>query len=321
METPLPENSSPDAPHDDAHAHAHAEQKYITVPNSTLNVERFFHGNFEEQQNVLGDIAQAPGSSEDWAALIAVHEAEHALDDHQNKIDEYFDSVGEDLREDRLPLYLSTTHAKEIESDISAARNLDGQIPDEVIQYWAANRILASTDRHMEYSMHKARGRDIDNPLFRSGEHDTGFHLDSYLQTGEIPDYFETTKTVNGFYDKTARYYADEMQERFEENGRGDAFQQHKSDLLETPNAAQTIDIVRRALNEAPPVYTPAQQIIAQRYIDNMEGTLGIEPQSMNEMAKKAEVELQEQLRHDTSPEDPNQSRSPNMPQHQPAIS
>ena len=54
------------------------------------------------------------------------------------------------------------------------------------------------------------------------------------------------------------------------------------------------IGIVREALRQEPPVYSPAEEIMAQRYIDNMQGTLGIQPQSMDDYIAVVDAKLEE---------------------------
>lgn len=98
--------------------------------------------------------------------------------------------------------------------------------------------------------------------------HDTGFHLDAYLQTEEMPDYFETTSTVNSFYNKTAQHHIDQTRAYFESKNQGDAFESFRDEIMHVPNPAETMSIITDALKQEPSIYTPAETIMAQRYLD-----------------------------------------------------
>ena len=234
-----------------------------------------------------------PGTLNEWVALVTAHETEHRADHGQQTVTNYmidrfnneFGDIGiyGTLMERAVDTSPISRHIKEIEADMAAYQSLDGVISQDVKDYWTALRmgdgVLQNTKGLL--AIRADRGADFTLSDDDVGKiHDTGFFVAEFEDTGELPDYVAMQADINSFYNKTV----DHMVQRAAPD------LQHyptvsyadMQGLAENLQLADMVDTVQDALNSDPPVYSPAEQIFAQRFIDSMTEELGIESGDMN---------------------------------------
>lgn len=223
-----------------------------------------------------------PGTNAEWAAVVTAHETEHLIDaakDRDPKIIPPEMRAVIELTNDTMsmmgPLQEMLSHLREIEADLSAVQAVDGQIMPEILPYWSAVRIGDSMINTMPQLLREKIPENenitMAPPTVRDN-HDTGYFVSEYLETGNIPDYFEMKSAMDGFYSKTADQYIAAAQAPLKEAG-----QPQTALRTLTPSLSDTVDLVQRTLAQDPPVYTPAEAQIAQKFVEGMTAQLGIE--------------------------------------------
>nr|MBI1228768.1 hypothetical protein [Cytophagales bacterium] len=245
----------------------------------------------------------APGTSREWALLIAAHEFEHAAGKGQRTIHDqaaqFFQNVQAYVQEnpDDEQAQIVAKHFDneyyqdqfkiqliEIESDLAAAQVTQGIVAPEIHEYWAALRVARSSSGNMSEALQQAHKNESGEDFYLCNvrdHHDTGFFLDHYLQTVEMPDYFEMQTNVSGFYLNTAQFIRDTIRTEMETRAVVEGFDGLDYKGIETPTASQIMTVIEQALHADTPVYTPQEQVIASRYLVNMREQLGVLPEPL----------------------------------------
>lgn len=277
---------------------------FCKIPGNNFNFQKI--SEFIRERSDLTDNLEymsAPGTSKEWALLITAHEFEHAAGHGQAIIHDQASQFFEDVRaraeanpDDAQAQIVADyfhfsgnrdrfeTQVIEIEADLAAVHITRDIISPEVHEYWAALRIADASQDNMREALNQAwdneNGQDFYLCSIRD-DHDTGFFIDHYLQTGEMPDYFEMQTNVSGFYFNTAQFMRDETRAEMEQRGLAEGFDALDRYAIDAPTAAQVVSVVQQALQADPPVYTPEEEIIASRYVENIAGQHGIKPEPL----------------------------------------
>ncbi len=261
----------------------------INWNNYRFDAELFFKRASSALNIGKQDLDPIPGTDKEWAFFIAVHELEHAGDHRQSSLENLASSIVSVLNSQKIRgvnEFDLRAHLKEIESDISAIDASKGLIDPAIPEYWAAHRIIVQDQGHMALAMEQAMKAEKGEAFYLNeivAQHDTGFFIDEYLQTGEKPDYMEIQTAVNGFYLDTAQFFRAQMREHFKALGQGDAFDALGAKDMPELTTGQQMTLVMQAMQADPPVYGPAEMQIAARYLENMR-TLGLEPEPLPDL-------------------------------------
>jgi|GEM_PF-5994595 len=224
----------------------------IYVPDETLDIsELMAQGRYADHI----DLENIPGTPQEWAELIAYHELEHVAQDGQKALDMYAQEHGLSAQ--------TKTLLSEIEADCGAFHALEDRISPEVLDHLVATRIVSG--------IYSAFDSSTDVNASANFTHETGFHLAEYHLTGEIPDFEHTQQSANGFYSTIYEKF-DDHKDLLEEQGADTlASYEFSKDL---PSLLGMVIEMR----DAGEFTDPAQEQIAQHFIDNIQGTLGVEP-------------------------------------------
>lgn len=239
-------------------------------------------GNTEIHRSLQQARNPPPGTNAEWAAVVTAHETEHLIDaakDRDPKILPPELRAVIELTGDTMSMMGTIqetfSHMREIEADLSAVQAVYGQVTPEILPYWGAIRIGDSMINTMPQLLREKIPENeniIVVPSAVRDNHDTGYFVSEYLETGNIPDYFEMKSAVDGFYDKTADQLIAAAQAPLKEAGQPQATLRTL-----TPSLSDTVDLVQRTLAQDPPVYSPAEAQIAQKFVEGMTEQLGIE--------------------------------------------
>lgn len=241
-----------------------------------------------ELEKIIGQpVKEMPGTSEQQTATIIIHEIEHALH-NQNNIDAYFKKVEDTIDENNcnnmgFSLQNNVIHARELEASLSAVNALKANVPENVLQYDAAYYIAKFHGNHMIDA--DIRHPISVNTMIGNNQYMTiGFQMHDYIKTGEIPDYFESTTTINSFFAKTRTLYNETFETALKDNG----LPSKEAVPHSGPTVPITLDLVQKALKTEPSPYTPAETQAAQTFIDAMQNDLGVKPQNVDATLKEA---------------------------------
>ena len=236
-----------------------------------------------------------PGTLNEWVALVTAHETEHRADDGQQTATNYMiQRLNEQIDSDSTIVYApmiekaadmspATRHIKEIEADMAAYQSLDGVISQDVKDYWTALRmgdgLLQNTKVLLRLRADKGADFTLDDDDVGK-IHDTGFFLAEFEETGELPDYESMQADINSFYNKTVDHMISRAAPELQSYPT--ASYMDMQSLRDNLQLSDMVDTVQDALKADPPVYSPAEQIFAQKFIDSMTEDLGIQPGDMN---------------------------------------
>lgn len=240
------------------------------------------------------DIKPVPGTPAQQAAAIIVHEIEHAVH-HQRTIENYFDKVDASIdkngcKDIGFSLENNVMHARELESVLSEVNALKDTVPKELFEYQAAYYIAKFHGNHM-VNANERHPVAVETPLRHNQYMTIGFQMHDYIQTGEIPDYAQSTMDVNQFFATTKSLYHDALQ---------DAGLQPR----DAPSTVSvTMSVVRQGLKDD--AYTPQEAHVAQVFLTAMGDDLGIKAQDIDSV--KMRIEEQSKLSSDGLNQDDSQ--------------
>ncbi len=259
---------------------ANASFKMIHLP-STDYVDGYFQNKIEEMTGLA--VKPAPGSAEEQAALIIVHELEHALG-QRDDLKQYFKDVENKINDKGcndlgFDIYGNRNHAAELESGLSEIHALRDAVPKALLEYHAAQYIALHHSDHMSKGGADRHAMSI-NPHYRSGEQymTMGFQMYDYVQTGEVPDYAQTTTDVSTFFEKTRALFDDAK----EMSGAA----KNPDVIMLEDHIPVTMGIVEQGLRDG--VYSPAEEQMAHIFLNTMGENLGIEKQSFDDAVRAA---------------------------------
>ena len=160
----------------------------------------------------------------------------------------------------------------EMDSSYAMVSSLSENIPRDVLEYYAAIDILAGHSELMDGAGHRGSIEVYEPHL------GVGYGTVEYLQTGEVPDYYSVISSLNGFYAKTEAAFNNTRDEAIEQNPT-------KEDQISgiEPTVPVILPVVHELLNADSPVYSEGETQIAQTFVDQMENSLGITPQSIEQ--------------------------------------
>lgn len=275
----------------------------VTLPDKDHNPTQYLKLS-DDLSKSLGDVKAFPGSAADFAAMISVHELEHLIT-RQQSVQQYLYDVVQGMGgkpSDYGVAYRNEDHLKEIESDLSVVHALKGQVHQDALQYFAAVRVVQSVEDSLSHALsHHQFGRG-ERAVGNTGQlhvghsHSTGFYVDKYIAEPNVKSqsvfFYDTTMDVNSFYDATSEYFFQELSDHFKTEKSFDEFQSYQTSPLglRPPNPAQMI--VNDCLEHDPPVYSAGARVIAERYLDNIAGTLGVKSQSFSTYKQDIEVQV-----------------------------
>lgn len=276
--TESPAMPSPEELEEAAFAYRESKTVMAFLPGENFSLM----GNTEIHRSLQQAKNPPPGTNAEWAAVVTAHETEHLIDaakDRDPKILPPEMRAVIELTNETMsmmgPLQETLSHLREIEADLSAVQAVYGQVTPEILPYWGAVRIGDSMINTMPQLLREKipenENINLVPPAVRDN-HDTGYFIAEYLETGNIAEYFETKSAMDGFYGKTADQYIAAAQAPLKEAG----LPQTTLRTL-TPSLSDTVDLVQRTLAQDPPVYTPAEAQIAQKFVEGMTEQLGIE--------------------------------------------
>lgn len=189
-------------------------------------------------------IRDFPGTDEELRAIIVLHELEHMT---TNQIEDYNNSNDEQYRRN--------TRIHEVDSDIAAVHNCEGIVSEESLDWFVDARLMRGVYEGVQTNIaYKRTDYEYENGYDR--DHDTGFFLKEYRETGEAPDFEMMQKEVDDFY----RSVADLCVERMDEQA------------LDYKNGEIPLDVmagvIQEELNQGDS-FTPTQEIMAQQFLDS----------------------------------------------------
>lgn len=240
----------------------------IKLP-SEANFENYFEHKIERVTDL--DVKPAPGTLQQQAALIVAHELEHGLGQIPNTVD-YYLKVNQAIDDNRcnnlgFDLRGNIVHTTELESTLAEVHALRDTVPKELLEYHAASYIATFHSFHMSEDATDRHPLSIDIDKPGDAYRTIGFQMYDYIQTGELPDYAESTANVNNFFAKTRALFDGAVQMRSAESG--------GTQIQIEPTIPVTMFVVKDALKND--LYTPAEAQVAHTFLETMENALGIQ--------------------------------------------
>lgn len=253
---------------------------------------------FEGEVPFSKDI-ELPGTPQEWAVLVILHEAEHATGqaDMERYIDDIFarnkalfeqlgiENKGASYEIDGT-LGLTKAQLKELDADIAAITQGRLLVSEPVIDAFVALRMQTTSHAFMgalltddtrgfwdSKTQEETRAGVLRNYDDVIHGHNTGLFLHEFRKTGTMPNYFATNQAHISFYAKVAHQYISEIKEYAKENG----FDPLKiRDKIGYDHRA-AMDVVRRMQMADPPIFDPHEQVVATAFFETAE-TLGQAP-------------------------------------------
>lgn len=233
-----------------------------------------------------------PGTPAQIAALTIIHELEHAADQGQKNIDDYFLKANDAMIKEECRLGgVSSIHdnminAREQESAMAEVHALKSVVPEALLRHDAA----AYMANEFDIMIHGAGIREALDPAHTHAAN--GYAMMEYLETGQPRDYWDLTATVNGFYAKTLHSFADQVQTA--KAAQNLETQTAIPDLK--PQLAVTLDLIKKNLAQENSPYTPAQAHIARQFVSAMENDLGVKAQDIGAYLEKSISDYKSQM-------------------------
>lgn len=270
--------------------------------------ENFSFADSTKTHRALAQAGTAPpGTNEEWAALVAAHEMEHYIDASKDRDPKIMSPELRAMLEMTEPDFLmgslqeGMAHLREIEADLSAVHAVEGKVTPEILPYWAALRtgdsMIETMPQILREKIPDDQGIQMMRPHVRD-THDTGYFLSEYLETGAIPEYMHLKEATDGFYGKTADQYIAAAQNALRQSNAPGA----SLSSLPAPSLSDMVDLVQRTLTQDPPVYTPAEAQMAQKFVDGMTGPLGIERGNIDQALANTTASLPRQPENTPAP-------------------
>lgn len=234
---------------------------------------------YESVKSTIGiPIAPPPGTPEQQSAITTMHELEHLAGAKQSSTTSNVSKalknvISAECSDEPSTEAMSNViiQAMESEAAISNVQATRDVVPEELARWKAAANIALANEENMTERGAATGAFDKHSPHAISG-----FAEYEYIKTGEVPDFYSTLDDVHNFYAKTGDLFRDSV-----EMSKAKAGIPENADIGAKPTIPLTMDVVRQALKADPPIYTPAEQVVAQNYLQAMGEDLGVQAQDL----------------------------------------